>query len=63
MIILKQKEYPVPEQMFWCCYGIGQSPPTKIICRWYQPENEDELLYQLTKILEADDARRETEND
>ena len=26
-----------------------------IILQWYQQENEDKLLYQLTKILEEDD--------
>lgn len=28
---------------------------TRIYWSWYAPENENELLYQLTKILEEDD--------
>lgn len=31
--------------------------------RWYQQENEDQVLNQLNQILEKDDARRKTEND
>lgn len=63
MVILVEKIFPVPEQMFWHCYGVGKSPPSKIICRWYQLEEEDSLLYELTKILEEDDERRKTENE
>lgn len=48
-------------QEYYGMYGYMIYKDQPVILRWSQPENEDSLLFQLTKILEEDDARNKAE--